>query len=176
MTAEEHNKFVGIAHLVYAGIHTLLALVMCGFFFFMVQAMRNLPTHGEPAPPFEIFYFFIPFILFFSSIFTIPAFISGYGLLKRKSWAKTASIVAGIMAAMNFPLGTMVCVYTCWFAFGEAGKSLYDPAPANWWAEHNALHGTPPPPPPNWGMNNSREREKQYAPPTQPPQPPDWRQ
>ena len=173
MTAEEHNKFVGMAHLIYAGIHTLLVLCMCGMFWFMVQMMRNMPTRpGEPAPPVEMFYFIIPFFLIFYSIFTVPSFIAGYGLLKRKSWAKTASIIAGILSAINFPLGTAVCVYTCWFSFGEAGKSLYDPAPANWWAERNALHGAPPPPP-DWGTNNSREREKQYAPPSQPP---DWRQ
>jgi hypothetical protein len=104
-------------------------------------------------------------MMFFAVIYgamTIPSILAGFGLLRRRKWAKTASIVAGVLSGMSFPLGTAVCIYTFWFLFSEPGKTLYD----------RPVYGLPPPPP-RWGAGGSTgQREAQYIPPAKPP---DWR-
>lgn len=47
-------------------------------------------------------------------MFSLPFFLAGWGLFKRKSWGKTMAIVAAIFHAANVPLGTALTVYTVW--------------------------------------------------------------
>jgi hypothetical protein len=122
-TNEEHNKYLAYSHLGYAAFQLLMMLMMLLFFFIMFAGVAANDTSGEfPAG-------FVAAILIFVGLFqlilTAPSAIAGYGLLKRKQWAKTWGIIAGVMAAMSFPLGTAVCVYTFWFLFGASGKDFY---------------------------------------------------
>jgi len=58
-------------------------------------------------------------------IFILPSAIAGYALLKKKSWARIASIIAAVVGAMNVPIGTAAAVYALWFFFGENWKEVY---------------------------------------------------
>jgi hypothetical protein len=58
----------------------------------------------------------------------VPSFTAAYALLKRKSWARVAAIVAGVVSAMNVPLGTAACAYSLWFFLGDNWKEIYHPA------------------------------------------------
>ena len=141
MTPEQHNKYLGISHLIYGGVFGLMMIAMVAFFAFMIVATSS-ERPGE-APPAAFFLLMMTFMLVFYSALIIPSFIAGYALLKRKHWAKTASIVAGVLSGMSFPLGTAVCIYTFWFLFSEPGKILYDRPPL-------PLPPQPPATPPDW--------------------------
>ena len=158
MTPEQHNKYLAISHLAYGSLFLLLALLMLTFFTAMLRFMPGDPG-GPPA------FFFVFMWLFFVVIYgamTIPSLIAGYGLWKRKKWAKTASIIAGVLAAMSFPVGTAVCVYTFWFLFSNPGKVLYD-KPVYSLPQGQQV----------WGAQEiGSQRENQYVPPKSPP---DWR-
>ena len=164
MTPEEHNKNLGWAHLAHGGFQLLMMLAIFTFFFLLI------PLPGGPGgngPPLPFFLIVAVFILFFQLLFILPAFLAGYGLLKRKPWAKTMGIIAGVLAAMNFPIGTAVCVYSMWFLVGEGGQGLYDKAGAR----PRASLGGAPPPPPDW-TSSRKTSEREYVPPAQPP---NWR-
>ncbi|MCA1632801.1 MAG: hypothetical protein LC802_03545 [Acidobacteria bacterium] len=125
----------------------------------------------EPGVPGEvktILGVFVAFILFLTVIFAIPPIVAGYGLLKHKSWARTAGIVSSIFAAISLPFGTALCVYSLWFLFGE-GKNFHEAA--HWsGAGRGALPNASPF---GWeARGSSRARQGEYAPP---PQPPNWR-
>jgi hypothetical protein len=172
MTAEEHNKALGICHLAYGGFFMLLMFAM---FFFMWAVFSTIPKQpGGPDADFPLIIlpiFFI-FMLIYTAIFAVPSFIAGYAMLKRKQWARTASIVAAVLETMSFPFGTAVAIYSFWFMFGDAGKTLYDTANARPQQPY-ALHEAPPPPSASeWNARTSQTREHAYVPPTQPP---DWR-
>lgn len=173
MTSEEHNKALGICHLAYGSFIMLLMLAM---FIFMWAIFSQIPTRpGAPDAnfPLVIMPMFFIFMLIYSAIFTVPSLIAGYAMLKRKSWARAASIVAGVMETMSFPFGTAVAVYSFWFMFSDAGKALYGvPSTARPDARPYALHDAPPQPASDWNARGSEERERSYAPPAQPP---DWR-
>lgn len=144
MTPQEHNKFVGLAHVGYAGLHVLMMIASLGFVGFMLGNIYNRSQEmGGPPPP-----AFLGVILVFAGIFnivtTIPSIVAGYALLKRRRWAKVAGIVGGVVAAMSFPIGTAVAVYTFWFLFSDVGKQLYDvknqegpPLPPEEWQRHS---------------------------------------
>lgn len=157
MTPEQHNKYLGISHLVYGGLFFLLMLGMLGFIAVMFAAMPSGPN-GPPAAFFAFMWVFFGLIY---GAMTVPSLIAGYGLLKRKKWAKTAAIIGGVLSGMSFPMGTAVCVYTFWFLFSEPGKILYDkaafalpPARQGWTAEgtraQKETEYVPPSAPPNW--------------------------
>lgn len=158
MTPEQHNKYLGISHLVYGGFFLLFTGAMMAIF----SALIFVGPQGPDDPPPGLFLVLMLFFAFVYGAMILPSIIAGYGLLKRRKWAKTASIVAGVFAGMSFPFGTAVCIYTFWFLFSEPGKILYD-RPAY------AL----PPPPPRWSAETySSQREPHYIPPVKPP---DWR-
>jgi len=167
MTPEENNKTLGILHLVYGGMHGLVVLLMLFFFFPIFFGIGR----GNEDGALFVSIFMTVFGLFWLS-FTIPSLVAGYGLLKRKSWAKIWVMIAGGLAGMSFPLGMALCAYTFWFWFSGGGKQLYE-QPAQGFDRHQpgALYGAPQPS--GWGeRRREREREYTYAPP---PEPPNWR-
>jgi len=140
MTPQEHNKFVGLAQLGYAGFHLSMMTVLMGVEGYMFQNIygRSQRMGGPPMSQFLVVMFV--FIGLFSVAMTVPSVVAGYALLKRRRWAKVAGIVAGVVAATSFPIGTAVAVYTFWFLFSDVGKQLYGvkdrllpPLPPNEW-------------------------------------------
>ena len=173
MTPAEHNKALGICHLAYGGFFMLLMFAMLFFMFAIFSTIPPPPGRPDANFPLVIMPIFFIFMLIYAAIFAVPSFIAGYAMLKRKQWARTASIVAAVMETMSFPFGTAVAVYSFWFMFSDAGKSLYDNSYARTDpARPYALHDAPPQPASDWNAQASYGREREYAPPAQPP---DWR-
>jgi len=159
LTPQEHNKYVGLAQLGYAGIHLLVMIVLMGVEGYMFENIysRSQEMGGPPPPRFLALIFVFVGIVSFAT--TIPSVVAGYALLKRRRWAKVAGIVGGVVAAMSFPIGTAVAVYTFWFLFGDVGKQVYGvknqelpPLPPSEWqptgrysADDGWVSYTPPP-------------------------------
>ncbi len=149
MTAYQHNKVIGVLHLVYGGISALSVIVLLVLLGILLANSIGL-AEG-----------LMLVILISILLFSIPPLLAGYAFLKRKRWAKIAGVVAAIVAGMNFPFGSALCVYTLWFLFGDKGKFLY----------HEATYALPATTP-VWDPAARRERQREYVPPSAPP---DWR-
>jgi len=161
LTPEQHNKYLAYSNIAYGALFSLMALMMI-FFIWVTTAFQ------PNGPPVGILIFMSVFMLGMFGAMTLPSFIAAWALLKRKKWARTASIVAGVMAASNFPVGTAVCVYTFWFLFSDPGKVWFD--------QNNNNYALPPGQQTwanqNWQYDAQRQRDNQYQPPSPPP---DWR-
>src|SRR5690606_39393702 len=83
----------------------------------------------EPEMPAEFFMFFAGFAAFIQLVFTAPPVLAGYAILKKKSWARIAALVAGFLGVMNMPIGTGAAIYAFWFFFGENWKPVYGIGP-----------------------------------------------
>lgn len=155
LTPEQHNKFLSWAHFAHAGLTGGLMLLMMAFMIFIFN------VDAKPPPP-----GFIAFIVLFIGLMTAltitPSILAGYALRKRKRWAKTMAIIAGVLAGTSAPVGTAVCIYTFWFLFSEPGKLLYD-SPQRMLPEERQAP---------WNERQPAEKEAQYV---RPPSPPDWR-
>ena len=122
MTSEEHNKYIAYSFLAH-GSFQLLMLMLIGVMFYFIFSNPMRP--GDPGLPPGFFAIFFTIMFAIQAIFAAPSFVAAYALLKRKHWARIASIVAGVMAGMHVPIGTAACVYALWFFFGENWKSVY---------------------------------------------------
>ncbi|MDX6575592.1 MAG: hypothetical protein QOE96_1545 [Blastocatellia bacterium] len=161
MTPEEHNRYLGIAHVVYGVLHILIMLVT-GVFIFVMMGLSTLNGRGSNVPPAPFIAVIVALVVIINLLLAIPSFVAGYAFLKRKPWAKTAGIVAAVLSALRIPFGTAVSIYTFWFLFSTPGKLLYD----------NLRQALPPSPPANWNAVNQMQGKETYTPPASPP---DWR-
>ncbi len=160
MAGTDHNKILGIIHLAYGilgvGLIALISVILLLFIGISAAAADDLLGAGILGVVLVIF-------VVINIVLSIPSFLAGYAMLKRKRWARTASIVAAVTDGMNFPFGTALCIYTLWFIFSDQGRLLYD----------NVRPATAlPPAPPPWISTGSKQREMNYIPPVAPP---DWR-
>ena len=170
MTPQDHNKIIGIMHLIWGGFNALMMLIMVPIFLIMWGGIRSDPS----APPevTAIFGFIGVLMLVLAVLFGVPPILAGYGMLKRKRWAKTMGIIAACVESLSMPFGTALCVYTLWFLFSQGQnfhRGDYDAPPAPDWRgslrEGSAY---------DWETQSTSRssRPREYAPPRQPP---DWR-
>lgn len=163
MTSEEHNKYLSWTFLA-NGIFqaAMLALV----FGFLILVFTIGPPDDNFLGAFLAAIFAIVFVI--NLAFIWPNFVAYYALKNRKPWARIASIVAGVLSAMNVPIGTAACVYALWFFFGEEWKAVYPESSGND-LKRGSLPATPQT---NWSGQYVREGgEVVYRPAN----PPDWR-
>ena len=55
----------------------------------------------------------------FLALVSLPNLLAGYGLLKRRSWARGLALVLGFLNLFNVPFGTALGIYTFWVLFKD---------------------------------------------------------
>jgi CBS domain containing-hemolysin-like protein len=157
MTPEDHNKYLGLAHVGYGVLHILIMLLTGAVVAGMMGALTLNSARGN-GPPLSFMAVIMAVAVGINVLLAIPSFLAGYAFLKKKRWAKTAGVVAAVFSALRFPFGTIVAVYTFWFLFSVPGRTLYD----------NLPQALPPAPPVDWNDMERRAGREAYS-------PPDWR-
>lgn len=118
-TAEHHNKYLALAHMAFA-VFSLSLIIGGTCFLYYVWGIESMP---KEQASFLILGLLIVGGLNF--LFVAPSLIAAWALLKRKGWAKNASLLAAVAGAMYFPFGPFVCGYSFWFFFNEPGRDFY---------------------------------------------------
>ena len=174
MTPQDHNKIIGIMHLIYGGFNALVMLIFVPIFIALGFFGASDPDGGAPVA--AVFGIFGLLMLCFALLFGLPPLIAGYAMLKRKRWAKVMGVIAACVESFSMPFGTALCVYTLWFLFGQQGENFHR---AGGGGQMYGQHGWQQPPLPDantygWDAQRAQQsnRQREYAPP---PQPPDWR-
>src|SRR5215510_9055686 len=114
MTAEEHNKTLATLHFVYGGVHglTLLGLLLLVFVFKFASAA------GELISKSWLLIGSVVFVLLLLAVGLLPLLV-GYGISKRKTWAKPVGIALAVISLVNIPIGTALGIYTIKFFRSE---------------------------------------------------------
>ena len=60
-----------------------------------------------------------------SALLSLPGLVVGYGLLKRRPWARIAAIVVSLLIGLHFPIGTLLGVYTLWAMSQVSAKDYF---------------------------------------------------
>jgi hypothetical protein len=55
----------------------------------------------------------------------VPGMAAGFGLLARKVWGRYLAIVVAILGLINFPIGTLIGVYTLWVLMQEDATASF---------------------------------------------------
>jgi hypothetical protein len=48
-------------------------------------------------------------------------------MMKRRAWSKLPILIAGILSLLNFPIGTVLGIYTLWFWLQPNSEQLFFP-------------------------------------------------
>ncbi len=61
----------------------------------------------------------------FLIVISIPEIIGGFGLLKRKPWARVLILVIAVIDLMFIPIGTLIGIYELWVLLQEDTAKLF---------------------------------------------------
>ena len=62
---------------------------------------------------------------------TIPGIFVGYGLLKRRNWARIVGIIFAIFSMVDFPVGTAIGIYALWVLLKPETVLLFSHGPGS---------------------------------------------
>lgn len=115
---EKHVTFVAVINIafgflgIFFGLVLLVVLVGAGIISNDPQAMTITTIVGVAIACFLI-------------LTSIPEIIGGFGLLKRKTWARVLVLVIAVMDLMFIPLGTLIGIYALWVLLQEDTAKLF---------------------------------------------------
>jgi hypothetical protein len=67
-----------------------------------------------------------PAVSFFLVMLAVPSILGGVGLLKGKAWARILVLVLSVFNLLDFPLGTMISLYTFWVLLHGETSALFN--------------------------------------------------
>jgi hypothetical protein len=100
-----------------------LGLVL-GMIAFVVLAGIGLLSGDPDAMP--VLTFIAVIAAGFFLITSVPDIIGGIGLVKRQSWARILVLILSVLKLINFPLGTIVGVYSIWVLMQDEAIQMLD--------------------------------------------------
>jgi hypothetical protein len=129
MRAELHTRLVAVLHLV----HGFVAAASAVGLFLSVAILFGLKAAlewwlfpaGDSTGVDTEFWFYVFAVavvaayVLLALLFTVPAIAGGFGLLMRRRWARKLLVVSAVVAALDFPFGAAIAVYTLWFLLGS---------------------------------------------------------
>jgi hypothetical protein len=115
---ELHTRIVGWLLILSSGI--LFVIGVIGFFFLtglglaigdpdVVLILGTIGTWGG--------------LLF--TLLSLPGFLAGYGLLRRREWGRILAIVVAFLSLLNFPLGTLLGAYALWVLLQNSATEFF---------------------------------------------------
>lgn len=129
MRTESHSRLVAILHLIHGFVAAASAVglflsVAVLFGFKAVLEWWFFPTGDSTGSNLEfwLYVFAVAVVaayVLLALLFTVPALAGGFGLLLRRRWARKLVLVSAVVAALDFPFGTAIAIYTLWFLLGS---------------------------------------------------------
>ena len=104
---EKHINIVAALHIGFS----ILGIVFGILGFFILRIIGDLSSDHEANMILSII---ANVAIIFFLLISIPGFIAGFGLFKRKEWARILTLILSVLDLFNFPLGTAMGVYSIW--------------------------------------------------------------
>lgn len=111
---EKHIKVLGTFHLIF-GLMGLLALMIV--FLVFVGGFAFIGMHSGDHVPFWLAGAFGSLLLIITLVSAVPGILCGYGLLRKRPWARILGIILSFIYLLEFPLGTALGIYSLWVLF-----------------------------------------------------------
>jgi len=115
---DQHVKILGWLNIIGAA----LFLVIGAFVFLLLVGIGAASGDPEAVPVLTLI---ATFVGGFMLIMALPGLAAGYGLLKRRSWGRILAIIVGVLNVPNFPLGTIIGVYTLWVLLQDEAAAYF---------------------------------------------------
>ena len=118
-----HIKVLGWLHILG---HTIF-LVVGLFIFTLLTGIGAASGEAEAVAILGVIGTAIGFLL---AALAIPGLVSGYGLLQHKPWGRVLALVVGVLNLVNFPVGTVIGIYTFWVLLQKSATDYFEQPPA----------------------------------------------
>lgn len=115
---ENHVTLVAVINIAFGFLELIIAIiVLAGIIAASFVTEKTEPHNIMPFAGSAVF-----FLLIFTSI---PEIIGGFGLLKRKAWARILILVIAVTDLLWIPLGTVIGIYELWTMLQEDTRRLF---------------------------------------------------
>jgi hypothetical protein len=121
---EQHVKIISVLYILFGILGLVAAIAILLFGAGAVAAMFSADTTDEGRAVIGVIGGCVTFIGVLFGLMAIPSIIAGWGLSQRKSWARILTIILGIFALPNMPIGTALGIYSIVIMFNDETKRL----------------------------------------------------
>ena len=117
----KHIDIVGWINLAWGVFGLLTALLVTG-----VISVAGLAAPDVSAGERTLLATIALFIGGFIALLSVPSLLAGWGLLRRKHWARIVAIILAVLHLFNFPVGTLTGGYSLWVLLDDDTKRAFD--------------------------------------------------
>jgi hypothetical protein len=104
---DQHFDLLGLLHMIYGALILLVGLGVG----LMMSGIGAASGDAEALTALGALGGGFGFIM---AVFALPYILAGWGLRKRRRWARVLAMVVGALALLSIPIGTALGVYTFW--------------------------------------------------------------
>jgi hypothetical protein len=118
---EKHVTLVAILNIgfgilgVMIAIFVLIGMIVANIYVEDYDARKIIPIAGTA-------------VFLFLLITSIPEIIGGFGLLKRRPWARILILIVACLDLLWIPIGTIIGIYELWVLLQDKTVQLFKPA------------------------------------------------
>jgi hypothetical protein len=118
---EKHVTLVAILNIgfgilgVMIAIFVLIGMILANIYVEDYDARKIIPIVGTA-------------VFLFLLITSIPEIIGGFGLLKRRPWARILILIVACLDLLWIPIGTIIGIYELWVLLQDGTAQLFKPA------------------------------------------------
>lgn len=121
---DQHIKIVAILLIILGILGLVIALLFFAGGAVLAGLIASQATADEERAAAGVFGACGTIVAAACGIVSLPGLIAGWGLYKRRSWARILTIVVSIVALTIVPIGTAVGAYALWVMFNEETKRI----------------------------------------------------
>ncbi|HLF35162.1 MAG TPA: hypothetical protein VI583_13050 [Cyclobacteriaceae bacterium] len=104
-----HQKILGALIIAYSAMNIFAALSL-------IAAMNIIYAFLDEPEIVDFIAILSKMIGIVLLVVSVPALVTGIGILKEKEWSKPFSLIIGIVYLVFFPVGTIIGIYTIWLS------------------------------------------------------------
>jgi len=118
---EKHVTLVAVLNIgfgilgVLIAIFVLIGMIVANIYVEDYDARKIIPIAGTA-------------VFLFLLITSIPEIIGGFGLLKRRPWARILILIVACLDLLWIPIGTIIGIYELWVLLQDGTVQLFKPA------------------------------------------------
>ena len=118
---EKHVTLVAVLNIgfgilgVMIAIFVLIGMIVANIYVEDYDARKIIPIAGTA-------------VFLFLLITSIPEIIGGFGLLKRRPWARILILIVACLDLLWIPIGTIIGIYELWVLLQDKTVQLFKPA------------------------------------------------
>lgn len=102
---EGHIPVLGMLHLLGGALFAVIGI-------FLIIFLSGIGYVVHDAETFRILTFVGLTVGTLLIALSVPGMVAGYGLLRRRSWARALALAVGVLNLFNIPVGTLIGAYT----------------------------------------------------------------